>query len=77
MAYSVSDPKGERNEMMTRTSDKRIVTIDQGNSSLKAVAWSGSAAEDSVRLAEASVEGLLPLFENGEVDGCEIGRAHV
>ncbi len=56
--------------MMTRTSDKRIVTIDQGNSSLKAVAWSGSAAEDSVRLAEASVEGLLPLFENGEVDGC-------
>lgn len=55
---------------MKSASEKRIVTIDQGNSSLKAVLWSGSEAEDSVRLPQASVEGLLPLFEKGEVDGC-------
>lgn len=50
--------------------EARVVTIDQGNSSAKALVWRGDMPEMSVRLFETSIEGLLPLFEEGEVDGC-------
>jgi len=55
---------------MASRREKRVVTIDQGNSSAKAVAWVNGQPNSSVRLFDISIEGLLPLFEEGEIDGC-------
>lgn len=48
----------------------RILTIDQGNSSAKAVVWLGDLPERELRLFSLSIEELLPLLETGEIDGC-------
>ena len=48
----------------------RILTIDQGNSSAKAVVWEGNEPVISARIFEMSIEELLPLLESGEIDGC-------
>lgn len=56
---------------MREKADGRLtVTLDQGNSSLKAMAWMENRPVGSLRMEEPSVEALLPLFEKGEVDGC-------
>lgn len=49
---------------------ERILTIDQGNSSAKAVVWEDGVAVSSLRTGTLSIEELLPLLENGELDGC-------
>ncbi len=48
----------------------RILTIDQGNSSAKAVMWNGFEPEKSLRLFNVAIEEILPLLEEGEADGC-------
>lgn len=48
----------------------RILTIDQGNSSAKAVVWEGRDPVVSIRSGGLCIEELLPLLEKGEIDGC-------
>lgn len=55
---------------MSSVADIKVMTIDQGNSSAKAVVWHAGAPVASVRLFELSIEGLLPLLEEHEIDGC-------
>lgn len=57
-------------EVMKAEDNMRILTIDQGNSSAKAALWRGLEPERSLRLSEMSIEGLLPLLEEGEIEGC-------
>lgn len=56
--------------MMTERGMARILTIDQGNSSAKAVVWHDGVVEDSARCFDMNIENLLPLLERGELDGC-------
>jgi len=55
---------------MDENSGMRVLTIDQGNSSAKAVLWNGDVAERGLRMSDSSIEDLLPLLEVGEIDGC-------
>ncbi len=58
---------------MTGCDDKitmRILTIDQGNTSAKAVVWEDGKPLASLKSKELIIEDLLPLMENGEFDGC-------
>lgn len=55
---------------MISDAGKRILTVDQGNSSAKAVLWEGDKAILSRRIFSMSIEEMLPLFESGDVDGC-------
>lgn len=48
----------------------RILTIDQGNSSAKAVVWEGCVPVASLKTKNPSIEDFLPLMEGGEIDGC-------
>lgn len=48
----------------------RILTIDQGNSSAKASVWEGGEVVKSLRVDSLNIESLLPLLEDGEIDGC-------
>lgn len=59
-------------EIMENASFKtaRILTIDQGNSSAKAVVWVGGEPVKSSRLFDPNVESLLTLLEEGTPDGC-------
>lgn len=52
---------------MNRT--MRILTIDQGNSSAKAVVWEGADPIAHMRLSSLSVEELIPLLEQWEPEG--------
>lgn len=56
--------------MMCSANVKRILTIDQGNSSAKGVLWEGPEIIDTVRMDGSAIEDLLPLLERGEADGC-------
>lgn len=47
-----------------------LLTIDQGNTSAKAVVWQGNKAVSHRRIFDISVESLVPLLENGEVESC-------
>lgn len=48
----------------------RVLTIDQGNSSAKAVVWQDGVPVESLRFFHPTVEDLLPLFEKGNFQGC-------
>lgn len=48
----------------------RVLTIDQGNSSAKAVLWEEGEPVVALRSEGMTIEDLLPLFERGEMDGC-------
>ncbi|MBD5357574.1 MAG: type III pantothenate kinase [Bacteroides sp.] len=48
----------------------RILTIDQGNTSAKAVVWEDGEPVASLKSKDLIIEELLPLMENGEFDGC-------
>lgn len=48
----------------------RILTIDQGNSSAKAVVWDAGEAVASMRFENLLIEELLPMLEGPEIDGC-------
>lgn len=56
--------------MKTRPTDITILTIDQGNSSAKAVVWSGGEPVDSLRMTQPVIEELLPLLERYDIRGC-------
>lgn len=61
----------ERNEVVkSHNEDIQVITIDQGNSSFKGVLWNGLAPVKTVRSFEPDIERLIPLFEDGNVDGC-------
>lgn len=47
-----------------------VLTIDQGNSSSKAVVWQGEDAVEAIRLATLGIEELLPVMEGRDFDGC-------
>ncbi|MDE5875042.1 MAG: type III pantothenate kinase [Muribaculaceae bacterium] len=47
-----------------------VLTIDQGNSSSKAVVWQGEEALEAIRLEALGIEGLLPVMEGRDFDGC-------
>lgn len=49
---------------------RRILTIDQGNSSAKVVVWKGGNPVMSKRMETLAIEELLPLLEEGEIYGC-------
>lgn len=48
----------------------RILTIDQGNSSAKAVVWQDEVPVKAMRFFNTSVEELMPLFDDLPFDGC-------
>lgn len=56
--------------MSPTTNDICILTIDQGNSSAKAVVWNGEDPVDSIRMAQPAIEELLPLLEKYDIRGC-------
>ena len=49
---------------------KRILTIDQGNTSVKAVLWENGVPMDWLRIYSLNIEELLPLLSAGELHGC-------
>lgn len=49
---------------------KRIMTIDQGNSSAKVVVWEDGKPVRTGRLFDVAIEGLLPLLGDYGFDGC-------
>lgn len=48
----------------------RILTVDQGNTSAKVVAWEDGVAVASLKSKDLIIEDLLPFMESGEFDGC-------
>lgn len=48
----------------------RLLTVDQGNSSAKAVVWQGDEPLYHSRIFDISVESLVPLLESGDVESC-------
>lgn len=48
----------------------RLLTIDQGNTSAKIVAWEDGEPVQSLKTKDLVVEELLPFMETGELDGC-------
>ena len=70
MADYFACEKGAEGKVMVEKSCMRVLTIDQGNSSVKAVLWNDNAPERGVRMSDSSIEDLLPLLEMGEIDGC-------
>lgn len=48
----------------------RILTIDQGNTSAKAVVWEDGCPVETLKSRNLFIEELLPLIEKGEIDGC-------
>lgn len=57
-------------EMTDKRFDINILTIDQGNSSVKAVVWRHGQPIDTLRLPQLAIEELLPLLERHEIEGC-------
>lgn len=55
---------------MKKREHKRILTLDQGNSSAKAVVWADGEPVDMMRMSDLTVESLLPLLERSGIDGC-------
>ncbi len=55
---------------MENGQSSRILTIDQGNSSAKVVVWENDEPMASLKSRDLAIEELLPLMENGEIDGC-------
>lgn len=55
---------------MANGRDLRVLTVDQGNSSAKAVVWLGDNPVSSLRVFDVSIEALLPVISEGELDGC-------
>ena len=55
---------------MKPLTEGKILTIDQGNSAVKAVLWNGDVPVMSVRSVAPSVEDLLPMFSGGMPAGC-------
>ena len=51
-------------------SKMKILTIDQGNSSVKAVVWLNGEPLEFLRIPLLSIEDLLPLLERHEIEGC-------
>ena len=49
---------------------QRLLTIDQGNTSAKAVVWEDVMPVVSLKSKQLAIEDLLPLMEVGELDGC-------
>ena len=49
---------------------QRMLTIDQGNTSAKAVVWEEGTPVASLKSRQLVIEDLLPLMESGEFDGC-------
>lgn len=49
---------------------RKILTIDQGNSSAKVVVWASGNPVRSQRMEILAIEELLPLLEEEEIDGC-------
>lgn len=47
---------------------RRILTIDQGNSSAKILVWEGSQVVSSHRIFDLSIESLLPILDSSEAD---------
>lgn len=57
--------------MMEHASNSlRLLTVDQGNTSAKIVAWEDGEPLASVKSRELVIEDLLPLMDTGEFDGC-------
>lgn len=56
--------------MIRKELDMNILTIDQGNSSVKAVVWRDGEALDTLRLPSLGIEEMLPLLERYEIGGC-------
>ena len=52
------------------TDMKRILTIDQGNTSAKAVVWENGVPVKTLRVETLSIEDLLPVFELEGIAGC-------
>lgn len=48
----------------------RLLTIDQGNTSAKAIVWEDGMPSESLKSKHLAIEELLPLMETGEIDGC-------
>ncbi len=55
---------------MNGSQDKRLLTIDQGNSSAKATVWIGDKEMTSRRFFTMAIEDLLPLLEDYGVESC-------
>lgn len=49
---------------------RRILTIDQGNTSAKILVWEDGEPVESLKSKDLIIEDLLPLMEAGEFDGC-------
>lgn len=49
---------------------RRVLTIDRGNSSMKAVVWDEESVVCARRLFDVSVEALLPLLDEYAPEGC-------
>lgn len=50
--------------------NRRIITIDQGNSSAKILVWQGPEVVSSHRIFELSIESLLPILDLSDADSC-------
>lgn len=48
----------------------RVITVDQGNSSIKVVEWTEGRPSRSMRLFSPDVEALLPMFGGDGLEGC-------
>lgn len=49
---------------------RRILTIDQGNTSAKILVWEEGVPVGKLKSRDLVIEDLLPLVEAGEFDGC-------
>ncbi|MDE5888225.1 MAG: type III pantothenate kinase [Muribaculaceae bacterium] len=47
-----------------------LLTIDQGNSSAKAVVWQDGEPVEWVRFSDLDIEALLPILDRYELEGC-------
>lgn len=55
---------------MRQGSRLRLLTIDQGNSSAKATVWRDDEEVATRRIFSMSIEALLPMLEETDVDSC-------
>ncbi|MDE5674668.1 MAG: type III pantothenate kinase [Muribaculaceae bacterium] len=49
---------------------KKILTVDQGNTSAKAVVWENGIPVKTLRVESLTIEDLLPVFEIDGIEGC-------
>lgn len=72
MDDSGATDKGERKGEMNQRNvmDRRIITVDQGNSSAKILVWQGAEVISSHRIFDLSIETLLPVLDSSGADSC-------